>query len=516
MKLLMTRIVGIAAAIVTSVGIGAGSAEAAGTLDAASPAIFAVIVGNNASDGGGLEDLRYADDDAARYYELLEMAGAEVRLLSVLDPETQRVHPELAERARVPRREELETALNETFDAIRAAKRDGRRTVLYFIFVGHGSIGEDGEGQMHLLGGRFSRSDVFQHIVAPSPAAVNHLVIDACNAYLMVARRGGPADVDAALDRFLAKEDWSEYPNTGVLVSTSEATEVHEWSRFSAGVFSHEVRSALVGGADVDGDGRATYDEVRAFISAANARIDHPKARLEIFAAPPRINLREPLFDREWASEAPTVEIPNQMAGRYYLEDGRGVRYADFHSSPDFAVTVALVPRALYYLRGGDFEVRIPTAAARVTNASLLEKLPIALAMRGSEAEAFRRDLFALPFGPAYFEGYRASLPRPARESERVDRAVATGPAPRGLSGKRVAALALGGAGAASLVGSLLLALSVADLETRYEEAVGDDDDIDDIAGQVDDRVLATNLLLGAGIGLVVTGATLWLWPERR
>lgn len=498
------------ALLLATLAVAAGEVATAPAAERSGPDIFAVIVGNNASDGGELADLRYADDDAARYHELLSIAGGQVELLSVLDADTQRLHPGVAERARVPRREVLLGALRRTFDAIRDAERSGRRTAFYFVYVGHGSIGPDGEGQMHLVGGRFSRSDFFQQVLAESPASVNHVIIDACNAYLMVARRGDTSAVDAALDRFLAREDLAEYPNTGVLVSTSEATEVHEWSRFSAGVFSHEVRSALVGGADVDGDGRATYAEVRAFIAAANARIDNPKARLEIHAAPPRINLREPIFDRAWAPHAPTLRIPGQMAGRYFVEDTRGVRYADFHSSPDFTITLTLVPQELYYLRSDTQEIRIPTSVLQSASATDLPAHPISLAMRGSESDEFRRNLFALPFGPAYFEGYRASLPDPRSRA----RAEALKPEPRGLSGKRIAALSVLGAGAASLVASLVVGLGVQDLRDQYARAVGDDEDIAGLEGQIEGRVLATNVLLGAGIGLVVTGATLWLWPE--
>jgi len=481
-------------------------------LDARTPDTFAVIVGNNASDGGELADLRYADDDAARYDELLSLTGARVELLSVLDADTQRIHPEVARKARVPRRDELADALKRSFEAIRRAREAGRRTVFYFVYVGHGSIGPDGEGQMHLVGGRFSRSDLFQRVLAKSPATINHVIIDACNAYLMVARRGDGDVVDAALDRFLAREDLSEYPNTGVLVSTSEATEVHEWSRFSAGIFSHEVRSALAGGSDVDGDGRATYAEVRAFIAAANARIDNPKARLRVYASPPRLHLDEPIFDRAWAPDAPTLRVPDDMAGRYFVEDERGVRYADFHSSPSFEVTLALVPRKMYFLRSQGLEIRIPTGVLRSADAADLPHAPISLAMRGSESDEFRRNLFALPFGPAYFEGYRASLPD-TRFRGRVE-ARTSAPPSRGLSTKRIAGLGVAGAGVASLVASLVVGLGVDGLKDDLERAVGDEDEIAGLQSRIDDRVLATHVLLGAGLGLVVTGATLWLWPE--
>lgn len=473
------------------------------------PDVFAVIVGNNASNGGELADLSFADDDAARYFELFSLTGGRVEILSVLDADTQLLHPQVASKARAPRRDELERALDTTFDAIRQARSAGRRTAFYFIYVGHGSVGADGEGQMHLLGGRFSRSDLFQRVVSRSPATVNHLIIDACNAYLMVARRGVDTSDEVALSRFLAREDLSAFPNTGVLVSTSEAAEVHEWSRFAAGIFSHEVRSALIGASDVDADGRATYDEVRAFIAAANARIENPRARLEIYAAAPRLNLREPIFDRAWVTSAITLQVPSKLSGRYYVEDGRGVRYADFHSSSEFDLTLTLVPRDLYFLRGEAFEMRIPAAVMRTVDAATLSQEPLTLAARGSESATFQRHLFALPFGPSYFEGYRASIASDAPSSRAfavVDR--------EGLSGRQIAGISVAGAGVASLFASLVLELSTSALRTDFERAVGSDADIDDLEDQVEDRALARDVLLGAGVGLLVTGATLVFWPN--
>ena len=50
----------------------------------------------------------------------------------------------------------------------------------------------------------------------------------------------------------------------GVVVATSSEAETHEWSRFDGGVFSHELRSGLLGSADLDGDGQVRYDEIAA------------------------------------------------------------------------------------------------------------------------------------------------------------------------------------------------------------------------------------------------------------
>ena len=58
------------------------------------------------------------------------------------------------------------------------------------------------------------------------------------------------------------------------------------------------MRSALAGAADIDGDGRVTYAEAHAFISAANGRVQDARARLSAYAAPPALHRDEPLFDR--------------------------------------------------------------------------------------------------------------------------------------------------------------------------------------------------------------------------
>jgi hypothetical protein len=493
---------GIVLAILGVLVLGSGSASAG------EPATFAVIVAHNQSADGSLAPLQYADDDGARYAELLGLSARHVTLLSVMDADTQSLHPKLAAQARMPSRSELEGALKETFRAVQKARDDGRRTIFYFIYVGHGSVGEDGEGAMHLAGGRFSRADLFQEVLAESPATINHVIIDACHAYLMVARRGGGA-TETALKAFLKKEGLSAYPNTGVLLSTSRAKEVHEWSRFSAGIFSHEVRSAMVGAADVNADGAVTYAETRAFISAANARVDNPQARLEVYASPPAIHLSEPLFSRAWTGSAPRLKIPASRAGRWYLEDERGVRYADFNSAPTEALTLTLVPQPRYFLRSGDRELEIPLGVQVSIDAGQIKPRPVALAMRGSEAVTFQRDLFALPFGQAYYEGYRAATPAPLPSAE-VWRAQPTA----ANQTQRWVALGLGGAGTATLVTGLGFAWFAGNQASNYKTFIGDDDDLRSLESSANNATGASRVLLGTGAGLLTSALILYLWPD--
>ena len=74
-------------------------------------AAYVLIIANNT----GLDDtqapLRFADDDGARYYELLSPGARETVLLSVLDADTQTLHPGLAARTRPPTRAALQEAL---------------------------------------------------------------------------------------------------------------------------------------------------------------------------------------------------------------------------------------------------------------------------------------------------------------------------------------------------------------------------------------------------------------------
>ncbi|MHB8878110.1 MAG: hypothetical protein ACYC8T_30805, partial [Myxococcaceae bacterium] len=215
---------------------------------------YAIVVANNQSNDPKVQPLRFADDDGAQYYELFEPQTREAVLLAVLDDETQRRHPGLAAKTRPPNRRELLAALARLNRAMAADRAAGREPVLFFVFSGHGQRAGDGQGSVSLLGEPFTRTDLFAEVLERSEASTLHLIIDACDSYYFVNQRGGlPAaksQADAVL-RYLDERSLSRFPNVGVVLSTSREQESHEWSAISAGVFSHEVRSALAGAADV-------------------------------------------------------------------------------------------------------------------------------------------------------------------------------------------------------------------------------------------------------------------------
>ncbi|MBW2704572.1 MAG: caspase family protein [Deltaproteobacteria bacterium] len=372
-------------------------------------ALHVLIVANNMDPDGELAPLRYADDDGVRYAELFEAAGARVELLTTLDADSQKVFPGLASRTRPPTRERFRAAIKHLFDDIRHDNKEGRRTELVFIYTGHGRL-KNGQGQMMLTDGVLDREALFKELVEASPADENLLILDACHAYFLVLPRGdwqddaGTARDQDALRAFLRGPNrLDRHPNTGVILSTAGAAEVHEWSRIRGGVFSHELRSALLGLGDVNGDRRVDYAEVEAFLAAANAGITNPKAQIQVFIQPPAQDRLRPILD---------------LTG----EDARGLAYATWNKAADHDSSLALLftpvrDRPNYYVRQANQEAKIALAQPGVKRLELawatLTLKPPRTADRGSVAESFRSELFSVPFGRAFSQGYAASRSDP-------------------------------------------------------------------------------------------------------
>ena len=373
---------------------------------------FVVVIANNASLTPGVAPLRFADDDGARWYELLAPGAARISLFTVLDEESQRVFRKLAPIAEAPTLPAVLARLAEYNREMEAARAAGFDPVLYFIVVGHGEVTPDGEGYISLVDAPLRRSDLFRQVIAPSKAAFNHVIIDACNAYLLVARRGaddrGPV-AGEAVRRYVAEEELARYPTTGVVLSTSRAEATHEWSVYGGGIFSHQVRSALAGAADVNGDGRIEYSEVRAYVAAANLKIDDPRARLDVFMQPPALDRSRPLIDLATAGFVNFVRFPAEMTGHFHLEDGRGVRYADFNKSGERPLIVGLVPSDHYFARTETTEARMRLERPGTIDltAALFHSRP--MAARGAIEESFHRHLFEVAYGPGFYDGFVAS-----------------------------------------------------------------------------------------------------------
>ena len=119
-----------------------------------------------------------------------------------------------------------------------------------------------------------------REVVSTSPATYNHLVIDACHSYFMVEPRGERGErrtFDSVLRSYLDREALAAHPNTGVVVSTSSRAEVHEWSLVRAGMSVIRCDLRWLVARTSNNDGQVSYDEIAAFLAAANQEIADSK-----------------------------------------------------------------------------------------------------------------------------------------------------------------------------------------------------------------------------------------------
>jgi hypothetical protein len=402
-----------AAAVPAAAVPAAAPAPLAGPAGAAPQRVaFALIVANNASLDPTRAPLRFADDDGARYHELFAPRAREVVLLSVLDDETQRRHPGLAARTRPPTRAALREALAHLSARMREVRAAGHEAELFFVYTGHGQRGPAGEGQVTLLDGPFTRTQLFEEVVAPTPASLLHLVVDACDSYSFVHARGAlPAAPSraAAVARHLEARDLSRHPHVGVVLSTTRDQESHEWSAIQAGVFSHQVRSALAGAGDVNADGRVEYSELKAFVAAANEGVQDVRGKVDVFAQAPAQDRAAPLADLGATSGGGFLLVPSGLQGRLWVEDARGVRVAEFHKERERPLVLSLPAGRAYHLRSEAGEARFALAkAGEVVDAAALAWGEAPVAARGPVQDAFRDRLFSVPYGPRFYRGFMA------------------------------------------------------------------------------------------------------------
>src|SRR4051794_26834611 len=219
-------------------------------------ASFALILGVNKSVDADVAQLRYADDDAARYLDLFRSLGARSYVLTRPDANTRRLHPQVAAEAMLPVRSDFDRATALLAADVAQARQRGVKTVLYFVYAGHGNV-KEGKGYLALEDGRIDANELETQLLGRIPADQTHIIVDACYSYFLTLERG-PGGQRHDIHGFSQFGGLAQKDNVGLLLSTSSARESHEWSGVESGVFSHEVRSGLYGAADVDGNGRVS------------------------------------------------------------------------------------------------------------------------------------------------------------------------------------------------------------------------------------------------------------------
>ncbi len=447
-----------------------------------------LVVGVNDAFEPDQAPLQYADDDAARYYELFSPGASRIELLSILDGETQALFPQAARLARTPDLATLNESLDRLEAAARVARDAGARTELVLIYVGHGRV-RGGEGEVKLRGSAWPRAALLETLAQRRFDRV-HLVVDACAAYYLVNARG---DTEAQFDRFLDLQSLEQQAHVGAVLSTRDARATHEWSVLQGGIFSYGVRSALAGAADVDGSGQVDYVELEAFLAAATLRMPTGVERPQVWVRPPPIEQNIAIL-----AGPPRLVFPAPLAGHFVVEDVRGLALVELHKTAGWSASLWWPTQGV---------VRSPTGLNRYEFGSdgSPHRLPVPLPSVAGLALARGADRpqgwSAEPLGPDFVAGFRArALVVPAS------------PSPAWLTPRRATALGLG-AVAAVAGGLAVWQAKVADARYGAYSATFSRVERDDLADEVSsaqDRALG----LGIGAGVAAAAALAFLWWE--
>ena len=368
----------------------------------APPATFVLIVGVNRPPSQDLPTLRYADDDAARYFDLFRALGAKTYLLSSLDENTRRLHGQAAAEARAAAPKNLSATVAALAADVQQAKQRRLATVFYVVYAGHGDLDGAGTAFLALENGRLTGKQLIDDVVTPVGADTSHVIVDACYSSLLITGRG--AGGSARPVRGFLPRSGTPGARVGFLLSTSTGRETHEWEGVQAGVFSHEVRSGLYGAADADRDGTVSYQEIAAFVARANEAIPNERFRPDVYARPPEG--RRELLDLRKAPGG-RVAVDGAHAGHWYLESQDGVRLAEWHNGARDDVRVLRpVGHGKHYLVRADdgSELTLDPGEGDVSVAELASAPP-RVAARGAANDAFDR-VFALPFDGATVAAY--------------------------------------------------------------------------------------------------------------
>ncbi len=450
----------------------------------AGPARFAIVVGDNGPGTAAYPRLAFADDDAARMYQLLSPSVERAWLHTTFDNESAFNYGRLSEQARAPAKDELSRTIGEAFWAVREARDQGRPTELWFFFAGHGDVDPGGEGRLILGDGALTRAELAAQVTGPSPADVTHVVIDACASFFMVPRGSAeapPVKLTEKMRQALEAPAATDNPRVGYFVSTSTAAQVHESASIGGGLFSFLLRSALSGAADTNGDAVIEYTEGAAFVTAANQTVKDTRAHLDVYARPPAQRPHAPLMDLTQTAAEHFLYVDINTPAPVEILDGQGLPLVAFHREKTEPVLLTLAGSSSYVVRVGDREAiwhpRSPGAYA--LSALDFNPAPVSRAMQLDVFEG----LFAAGFGPAYLSGFTAQqhLPSPLTRGPFTP-AFAPEAAPAWrvpwwtftATGLGTASL-LAAAAAICVVGN---GLSLAALRTRYEQTGTFDGDL--------------------------------------
>lgn len=366
-----------------------------------------LAVGVNAP-GGSFAPLRYADDDAVAAASFFSPRGENAWLLTLPDVETAQQSRQLLAHARPPTRQALQQAVKEITARVARDNGSGGAPVVVVWLVGHGGFQDDGGAFFALADDNLSPDGLLEDVLRPLASAHRvHLVIDACHAGALVRSRALVQSADSAeIERVWHARTPASLANVGIIAAASPGERAWEWDEIRGGVFSALVRSGMSGAADVDADDGVSYPELAAYLTAAVSAVPLPEARPQVYVEGPLVEPLAFMSKAAWLSDRRVLAQDLSALGMVRIDDGSG-----------------------RFLTGGRFEggflsrLWLPNVPLRLVTASSerpivvegdglevgAEQSDTAAASRGRIDEALRAGLFATPYGPAYFAGFRAA-----------------------------------------------------------------------------------------------------------
>jgi hypothetical protein len=390
--------------------------------------------------------------------------------------------------------------------------------VFYFIYAGHGDV-EDGKGYVALTDAHFTRDDLSARVLQAVHADTNHVIVDACRASYFLTNRGPGGERRAWQDSYFRSNEPSA-SNTGFLLASSSSGLSHEWEEFQAGIFSHEVRSGLMGPADANGDGVITYRELTGFVRLANRPVRNERFRPQIVSRVPAGGDDVLLDLREGHGGSVVLGQPGAISAQagarwshLVLEDRAGVRWVDFHPGAASATRVIL-PRVAwngpgFYLRSvaTNAEYSVP-AGADINLAELAPRAP-SLLHRGAIHDAFTH-LFELAFDQAALD----ALPLDEELSERAPPPPGAdlSPSSTGQAIRKPAAIGAVALGGAALATAGALAIDGARLHDQAARNSTSGADRARLNQEIATRNRWTAIAGIGGAALTVAGLGLLLW----
>lgn len=324
------------------------------------PVSYAIVIGAN--DGGpARQRLSYADDDAARMFQTLSPVVRRGFLLTTFDAVSAKAHTELTFVAEPASLKSLARVVGELKWEMKRHQEQGTPTELWVYFAGHGDVDDGGEGYLALADERLSRRQLQEWVVDEVGADVQHVVIDACASYFMASRGGKELPSTRLTPKmFDAVEAHRSKPTqTGYLLSTSTDAQVQESDAMGGGVFSHLLRSALLGAGDVDGDGRVEYAEAAAFIDRGSAGYEDARLHLQVYARPPLQRPHAALSDLRRVRAGRFLRIPKGRLATVQVYDDGGSLYAQVTRQPDRGAWLSLQGSAHFVVVDGADEAHL-------------------------------------------------------------------------------------------------------------------------------------------------------------